>query len=99
MNINTTKSGNTRTMAVEGRIDTLTSPEFESEFNSNAADCDKMIFDLKDVDYISSAGLRAIVFAHREMEKKGGLVLRGLNKNIETIINMTGFNNVLNIEK
>ena len=50
-------------------------------------------------EYISSAGLRVIVAAHRAMLPKDGLVLRGLTKNVRTIINLTGFNNILNIEE
>ena len=51
------------------------------------------------VDYISSAGLRVIVATHREMEEKGGLVLRNVNRNVADIIKLTGFDAKLNIEK
>ena len=43
--------------------------------------------------------MRVIVAAHRAMAPKGGLVLRGLTKNVSTIINLTGFNKILNIEE
>ena len=43
--------------------------------------------------------MRVIVAAHRAMLPKDGLVLRGLTKNVRTIINLTGFNNILNIEE
>lgn len=54
---------------------------------------------MREVEYISSAGMRVIVAAHRAMAPKGGLVLRGLTKNVSTIINLTGFNKILNIEE
>ena len=85
-------------LSVAGRIDTLTAPELEQAFADHSAECDKMIFDLSEVDYISSAGLRVIVAAHREMEKKNGLILRGLSKNVESIIKLTGFNRIMHIE-
>ncbi len=70
----------------------------EKEVMANIPVCDKMIFDLRGVDYISSAGIRTIVFSHREMEKKNGLVLRGLNKSVDDVIAMTGFKKMLTIE-
>ena len=67
-------------------------------FEEYSEKCDKMIFDLAKTEYISSAGLRVILVAHRKMEQKGGLVLKNLNKNVDTIITMTGFRKKLNIE-
>ena len=98
MTIQITVNDKVCTLFVEGRIDTLTAPELEQAFTENAANCDKLIFDLSQVDYISSAGLRVIVVAHREMEKKDGLVLKNLSKNVESIINLTGFNRTIHIE-
>ena len=99
MNISTHTDDGTCTFAVQGRIDTLTAPELEQAITENAPECDKMVFDLKDVDYISSAGLRVILLAHREMKQKGGLTLKGLNPNIRAIMMMTGFHKVLQIEE
>ena len=99
MTINVTKEEDTVIIAPEGRVDTLTSPELELAVMENATECEKMVLDFKDVDYISSAGLRVIVAAHREMAEKGGMVLRGLTKNVRTIIKMTGFDKKLHIEE
>ena len=99
MKINTEIKENICTLTIDGRIDTLTAPELGEAFRENAENCDRMIFDLSKVDYISSAGLRVIVATHREMEKKDGLILRGLSKNVQSIINMTGFNKALHIEE
>ena len=99
MEINVSKEEKTCIIAPVGRVDTLTAPELEQAVQEHAEKCQKLILDFKDVDYISSAGLRVIVSAHREMAGKDGMVLRGLNKNVRTIINMTGFNKKLNIEE
>ena len=98
MNIHAVVEDRVCSLSVAGRIDTLTAPELEQAFADHSAECDKMIFDLSEVDYISSAGLRVIVAAHREMEKKNGLILRGLSKNVESIIKLTGFNRIMHIE-
>ena len=85
-------------MFIQGRIDTLNAPELEQAFIENAENCEKMIIDFSDTDYISSAGLRVILVAHRKMEKKGGLVLKNLSKNVASIMKMTGFVKYVNIE-
>ena len=98
MNIKVTKEGNTCILFIEGRVETMTAPELEQTFIDNAEDCEKMVFDFSQTEYISSAGMRVILVAHREMEKKGGLVLRNLSKNVESIIKLTGFGRFVNIE-
>ncbi len=98
MNITATIENKICTLSVEGRIDTLTAPQLEQAFAENADKCDKIIFDLAKTEYISSAGLRVIIVAHREMEKKDGLVLKNLSKNIASIIKMTGFDKKIPIE-
>lgn len=87
------------TLMIEGRVDTLTAPELEKVFHDNAEKADKMIFDMNGVDYLSSAGIRAIVSAYKAMSNKDGLVLRGLRNNVLTIIRMTGLDKKLTIEE
>ncbi|MBQ9679342.1 MAG: STAS domain-containing protein [Ruminococcus sp.] len=87
------------TVVISGRIDTLTAPELEQTFKEIEPKANKVIFDMNAVEYVSSAGMRAIIAVHRAMSQKGGLVLRGLTKNVRTIINLTGFNKVLTIEE
>lgn len=99
MGITVTNDNKVYTIIITGRIDTLTAPELEVKFGEIKNDADKVIFDMTEVEYISSAGMRTIVAAHRAMAAKDGLVLRGIKKNVRTIINLTGFNKVLNIEE
>ena len=87
------------TLIIEGRLDTLTAPELEKAFRDNSEKADKMISDMSGVDYVSSAGLRAIVAAYKAMNSKGGLVLKGLRSNVLTIIRMTGLEKKLTIEE
>ena len=98
MNIKVTENEKECILAIEGRVDTMTAPQLEEAVADHADSCDKMILDLSDTEYISSAGLRVILVAHRKMEQKGGLVLKNLNKNVDTIITMTGFRKKFNIE-
>lgn len=97
MNITVKKEENVCTLIIEGRIDTLTAPELDKVFQENADVSDKMIFDMTEVDYISSAGIRTLVSAHRKMSGKGGLVLKNLSSSVFSILQMTGLDKKLTI--
>ncbi len=84
----------------EGWVDSTNATELEQSVNAYVDDYETLILDLAGVDYISSAGLRVIVAAHKEMADRGGkFVLRNLNRNVSDIIRLTGFDRKLNIEK
>ncbi len=99
MKILATKEGTTTILWPEGWIDSTNAQELEHAAFGEAADCDKMIIDFSKVDYISSAGIRAILAAYREMEDKDGLTLRSLNDNVANILRLTGFDQQLDIEE
>ena len=98
MKIEVAMNGDTCILFPEGWVDSTNAVELEQSIAAYVDDCDSMILDLAGVDYISSAGLRVIVATHREMEEKGGLVLRNVNRNVADIIKLTGFDAKLNIE-
>jgi len=98
MNITTKKEENVCTLIIEGRIDTITAPELDKVFQENADGSDKMIFDMTGVDYISSAGIRTLVAAHRKMSVKSGLILRNPDSSVLSILKMTGLDKKLNVE-
>jgi anti-anti-sigma factor len=62
-------------LSLSGRLDTNTAPELEAQVDSMLdGDVEMLAFDLAELEYISSAGLRAIFRAKKAMEKKGGSV-------------------------
>ena len=97
MKLVTEKNENTVVLMVEGDVDTLTAPELDNAVVQAASDCTKLIMDLGGVDYISSAGIRAVVKARQRM---GGdnFALRNLTPNVQNLLQMTGFLKVINIE-
>ena len=84
-----------------GRLDTITSPQLEEEINSfSLENIETVILDLKELEYISSAGLRVVLMIHKKMNKLGGqLKLINVNDMILTIFDMTGMSEFLNIQK
>lgn len=97
MNIEKNFSENTCILAIEGDIDTITAPELDKAVEECAPQCTKLVLDLAGTEYISSAGIRAILKARKTVGGEN-LFLRNLNNNIMEIIRITGFASSLNIE-
>lgn len=98
MDINTTKKDKSVIISIDGRLDTLTAPDLEAEIKQQADKCEKITLDLSKLEYISSAGLRVLVMAHKLMAEKGGFTVRSANKNVMEILQITNLSSVLNIE-
>ncbi len=64
----------------------------------NYQDADRLVFDLEDLEYMSSAGLRVIHATQKYMSKKGGMKVRNLNDVVSEIFDITGFSDILDIE-
>lgn len=87
------------TLMLEGRLDTNTAPELENEITGDlTADIKTLILDLKELEYISSAGLRVLLSAQKKMSKQGGMVVKNANEMIMDVFQVTGFVDILTIE-
>jgi len=98
MTISKQKNGNTLTMAVAGRLDTITSPELEAALKDEFEGLGTLIFDFSALDYISSAGLRVLLAAQKQMNKQGEMKVTGVSEVIMEIFEVTGFTDILTIE-
>lgn len=99
MTINVNKDGAVLTVAPEGRIDSVTAPEFGETVDKNIADVKELVFDFSKLDYISSAGLRVLLSTQKTMTKQGAsMKLVHVGDPIMDVLNMTGFVDILTIE-
>ena len=98
MNINLVKENNVLTIALEGRLDTNTSPALEEEINNMDLDVKELVLDIKGLEYISSAGLRVILSAQKKMNKIGSMKVINVCDSIMEIFEITGFVDILVIE-
>ena len=98
MTITKQQNGNSLTIALEGRLDTMTSPELENELAADMGSIDSLSMDFSKLDYISSAGLRVLLSAHKAMSKKGGMVISNVNDVVREVFDVTGFSDILTIE-
>ena len=98
MTINKTQNGNALTIALEGRLDTVTSPELEAELKNSMDAAESLTLDFSNLDYISSAGLRVLLSAHKLMSRKGGMKVTNVNEIVKEVFDVTGFTDILTIE-
>lgn len=98
MTITKHQDGSKLTIELEGRLDTTTAPQLESELKTSLSGVEDLAFDMKALDYISSAGLRVLLAAQKTMNKQGEMVIRGANEDIKEIFEVTGFSDILTIE-
>lgn len=98
MNITKNMNGTTLEIALEGRLDTMTAPELEAELNKEMGGADSLVLDFSKLDYISSAGLRVLLSAHKAMITKGGMKVTHVNEIVQEVFEVTGFTDVLTIE-
>ena len=98
MTITKTQNGSGLIIAIEGRLDTLTAPELETELNGCIEGLTSLTFDLGKLDYISSAGLRVLLSAQKRMNKQGEMKLTNVTETIMEIFEVTGFSDILTIE-
>ena len=85
MTINKTKEGDALTIALEGRLDTVTAPQLEGELRTAINGVKELVFDLKKLDYVSSAGLRVLLSAQKVMNRQGSMVIRNVQEQIMDI--------------
>ena len=98
MKITKQQNGNTLTLALEGRLDTVTAPELEEELKASIPGADSLVLDLSNLEYISSAGLRVLLSAHKAMMSKGGMKIVHVNDVVQEVFEVTGFSDILTIE-
>ena len=99
MNITKNLEGNDLTVSLEGRLDTITSAEFEKSVKGSLKTGYNLVLECSHLEFLTSSGLRAILSIQKDVYANGGkMILRKVNSDIMNIFNMTGFSNILIIE-
>ena len=95
MNITKTMNGTTLNVALEGRLDTTTAPELEQALKGGMDAANTLTLDFSKLDYISSAGLRVLLSAHKAMSRKDGMTVTNVNEMVREVFEVTGFSDIL----
>lgn len=90
--------GDQMTIKLSGRLDTVTSPQLESEVGADLDNVKDLVWDLQDLEYISSSGLRILLAVQKRMNKQGSMKMIHVNETIMDIFDITGFTGILTIE-
>ena len=99
MDITKTYNEKELTLAVEGRIDTITSQDLDKEITDEMGNFDSLIIDFANLEYISSAGLRVLISTQKKLKAESiPFAIKNVNDEIGEIFAMSGFNKILNIE-
>lgn len=91
--------GNELVVSLVGRLDTVTSVEFSKALEKEEISENVVIVDMKDLEYISSAGLRALLSLKKTLAaSKKELEIHNLNPVCQEVFKVTGFNNILKVK-
>ena len=81
-----------------GRLDTTTAPDLEKEIGDSLEGVEELVMDMDGLEYISSAGLRVILKAQKQMNTQGSMKLVNVNDSVLEVFDITGFIDILTIE-
>ena len=98
MTIQETRNDTTLTVSIIGRLDTTTAPELDAYLNEHTAGVTALVLDLSGLAYISSAGLRVLLSAHKKMSLSGSMTLTHVNETVMEVLEITGFADILSIK-
>lgn len=97
MTIETKKNADETVIELVGRLDTTTAPALEKTIGENIKDDEKLVLDLKGLEYVSSAGLRVLLSTQKKLQKKGSMKVTNVCETIMEVFDMTGFADILTI--
>ena len=98
MTIELKKNAAETIIEIAGRLDTITAPALEKAINEDIGDAKNLVLDIKNLEYISSAGLRVILGAQKKMKRIGSMKVLNVCDAVMEVFEMTGFADILVIE-
>ena len=98
MNLTKKAAVDALTIALEGRLDTTTSPQLQEDLEKSLDSVEELVLNFEKLDYISSAGLRVLLVAQKMIKHQGTMKVTNVNESIMEIFDVTGFSGILTIE-
>ena len=99
MNVKKRVSGSRMELTLEGKFDAVSAPKFESELEPQLEGITSLSIDMQSVEYISSAGLRALLYLQQTLEESGGSVtVRNVPEVVRNVFEVTGFTDFIATE-
>ena len=98
MTIDIKKNQEETVIKIVGRLDTVTAPALDKTINEDIGDTKNLVLDVKNMEYISSAGLRVLLSAQKKMQKVGSMKVINVCEEVMEVFEMTGFADILVVE-
>lgn len=98
MEIKKEQNGAALTIALSGRLDAVTAPDFDKVVQNDLTGITDLTLDFSELVYVASAGLRVLLLAQKRMKKQGSMKLVHVSKDVKDVLEMTGFIDFLTIE-
>ena len=99
MDIIVLEENGAKLVCINGRLDTVTSPELEKAVTPLIEVGGTVIFNCEKMEYISSAGLRVVLSTHKQCAASGGrFIVRNLTSEVKSVFDLTGFSRLLTID-
>lgn len=98
MTIEIVKGNEETVLMISGRLDTNTAPVLEKTIREDIRENASLVLDMKELEYISSAGLRVLLSAQKRMQRNGAMKLIHVCEIVKEVLEMTGFADILDIE-
>ena len=98
LNIVKEVNGESLTVRLEGKLNTTSAIELDTELRQALPEVKELVFDLEKLEYITSAGLRVLLSAQKTMAQQGKMTVRNVGPEILKILKMTGMVRVMTIE-
>ena len=95
MEIKKIRDGANLNVALVGRLDAVTAIELDKNLFAEISDVENLTVDLKNLDYIASAGLRILLKLKKRMDNQGSMKVINLNRDVREVFDMTGFSDLL----
>ena len=84
-------------LSVSGRLETITAPQLDAEIQAVPEEVKELVMEISALEYVSSAGLRVFLMAHKKMKSRGGAMkISGANASVKKVFDITGFSPILN---
>lgn len=98
MTIEIKKNADETVIRIIGRLDTVTAPDLDKTINEDLDGTKNLVLDVKEMEYISSAGLRVLLAAQKKMNKHGAMKVINACESVMEVFELTGFTDILTIE-
>lgn len=99
MNIIQNRNNDQLVIVLEGRLDISTAPDLDKVVNNDLDGVTELVFDLEKLDYISSVGLRVLLFAQKKMNRQGSMKVINVNEMVMDVFAAMGFADIMKIEQ